>query len=272
MALKKKRLDILLLERGYFNSRERAKASIMAGIVSVDGRVVDKAGTMVGVDCSISLREDPVPYVGRGGLKLQKALDLFDIDVSGINAIDVGASTGGFTDCLLQRGAGKVYAIDVGYGQLDWKLRNDQRVVVMERTNIRYVKPEDIGEPCDLAVIDVAFISLTLVLDVVRTLLKPGGRIIALIKPQFEAGREKVGKKGIVRDPAVHREVVWKIYEFLVGMDFEVRGITYSPITGNDGNIEYLIYADGDKGLKGTDEDMQSLIDRIIEESHRIHS
>lgn len=272
MASKKKRLDILLADSGAFPSRERAKGAIMAGLVSVGGRVVDKAGTMVDEDCEISVKKDPIPYVGRGGLKLEKALELFRIDVSGKNAIDIGASTGGFTDCLLKRGAKKIYAVDVGYGQLDWKLRNDPRVVVMERTNIRYVKPEDIGETCDMAVIDVAFISLTLVLPVAKTLIKPEGEIIALIKPQFEAGREKVGKKGIVRDADTHREVVNKIYGLVTSIGFEVRGVTYSPITGTDGNIEYLIYAGGSKGQSRSEKDSTLLIDRVIEESHRIHS
>jgi 23S rRNA (cytidine1920-2'-O)/16S rRNA (cytidine1409-2'-O)-methyltransferase len=270
VASEKKRLDILLLDRGCFKSREKAKSAIMAGIVSVNGKMVDKAGTMVREDCHITVREDPIPYVSRGGLKLQRALDLFEVDVYGKCVLDIGASTGGFTDCLLQRGAKKVYAVDVGYGQLDWGLRNDKRVVVMERTNIRYVKPEDIGELCDMAVIDVAFISLALVLNVVDTLLKPECGVIALIKPQFEAGRDKVGKGGIVRDAAVHKEVVQNIYEFLVLMGFEIKGLTYSPITGGSGNIEYLIYAG--KGKNGQEKDIQSAIDYVIEESHRVFS
>ena len=181
------------------------------------------------------------------------------------------ASTGGFTDCLLKRGAGKVYAIDVGYGQLDWKLRRDPRVVVMERTNIRHVKPEDLGESCDIAVIDVAFISLTLVLPVAKALLKPDGRMIALIKPQFEAGREKVGRKGIVKDPMVHREVVEKICNFITGMGLKVAGITYSPITGAAGNIEYLVYACGEGQSCIPIKNLSAEIDRVIKESHRIH-
>jgi 23S rRNA (cytidine1920-2'-O)/16S rRNA (cytidine1409-2'-O)-methyltransferase len=263
-------LDTLLVDRGLFPSRERAKGTIMAGLVRVDGKVMDKAGTRVSEDAVISVDEDPIPYVGRGGLKLEKALELFQVDVTGYTAVDIGASTGGFTDCLLKRGAKKVYAIDVGYGQLDWRLRQDTRVVVMERTNIRFVKPEDLGESCDIAVIDVAFISLTLVLPVARTLLKPGGKIIALIKPQFEAGREKVGRKGIVRDPMVHREVIQKIYDFIMGMGLKVRGLTHSPITGAGGNIEYLVYA-CDEDIEGAGaENVQEMIERVVEESHRV--
>lgn len=242
----------------------------MAGLVKANGKVVDKAGTKVCEDSDLSVAQDPIPYVSRGGLKLERALDFFEIDVTGGKAIDIGASTGGFTDCLLKRGAKKVYSIDVGYGQLDWKLRQDPRVVVMERTNIRYIKPEDIGEACDIAVIDVSFISLTLVLPVAKSLLKPEGIVIALIKPQFEAGREKVGKKGIVRDPLVHGEVVRKIYDFITDMDYQVRGITHSPITGAVGNIEYLIHASGQKSVKSGEEDTQSTIDRVIEEAHCI--
>lgn len=272
MASNKERLDVLLVNRGFFQSRERAKRAIMAGIVFVDGNKVDKAGTRVEEDSDIFVKKDPIPYVGRGGLKLEKALKHFDVDVKGKKALDIGASTGGFTDCLLQNGTEKVYAIDVGYGQLDWKLRKDPRVIVMERTNIRYVKPEDIGELCDIAVIDVAFISLTLVLPVVQDLLVADGEIIALIKPQFEAGREKVGKKGIVRDSEVHREVVEKIAKFMTDMGLCIKGITYSPVTGSDGNIEYLIYGAG-KGDGGKRwEEINSLIDRVIKESHHAHS
>jgi 23S rRNA (cytidine1920-2'-O)/16S rRNA (cytidine1409-2'-O)-methyltransferase len=264
-------LDTLLVDRGLFPSRERAKGTIMAGLVKVNGKVMDKAGTRVSEDAVISVDEDPIPYVGRGGLKLEKALEHFQIDVTGYTAVDIGASTGGFTDCLLKRGARRVYAIDVGYGQLDWRLRQDPRVVVMERTNIRYVKPEDLGESCHIAVIDVAFISLTLVLPVARTLLKPGGKVIALIKPQFEAGREKVGRKGIVRDPLVHREVIKKIYDFILDMGLKVRGLTHSPITGAGGNIEYLVYA-SDEGNAGTgDKNVQAVIERVVEESHRVY-
>ncbi|MDD2574148.1 MAG: TlyA family RNA methyltransferase [Bacillota bacterium] len=272
MASKKKRLDTLLVDRGLFQSRERAKALIMAGLVKANGKIVDKAGTKVCEDADLSVAKDPIPYVSRGGIKLERALDFFNIVVSGSKAIDIGSSTGGFTDCLLKRGAKKVYSIDVGYGQLDWKLRQDPRVVVMERTNIRYVKPEDIGEACDIAVIDVAFISLNLVLPVARSLLKPEGTIIALIKPQFEAGREKVGKKGVVRDPLVHGEVVRKIYDFIISMGYQVRGITHSPITGAGGNIEYLIYASGQKCPGCCGEDINRMIEGVIEESHCIFS
>jgi 23S rRNA (cytidine1920-2'-O)/16S rRNA (cytidine1409-2'-O)-methyltransferase len=271
VASAKKRLDTLLVDRGLFPSRERAKGTIMAGLVKVNGKVMDKAGTRVSEDAVISVDEDPIPYVGRGGLKLEKALEHFQIDVTGYTAVDIGASTGGFTDCLLKRGARRVYAIDVGYGQLDWRLRQDPRVVVMERTNIRYVKPEDLGESCDIAVIDVAFISLTLVLPVAKTLLRPGGKIIALIKPQFEAGREKVGRKGIVRDPLVHREVIQKIYGFILGMGLKLRGLTHSPITGAGGNIEYLVYASDEGNEDAGDKNVQAMIERVVEESHRVY-
>jgi len=268
LAGKKERLDVLTVEKGLFPSRERAKRAIMAGVVFVDGKMVDKGGTRVAEHSKIVVKEDPVPYVGRGGLKLEKALEYFKVDVSGKRAVDVGASTGGFTDCLLQKGTEKVYAIDVGYGQLDWKLRKDPRVVTMERTNIRYVKPEDIGELCHIAVIDVAFISLTLVLPVVNNLLTHDGEIVALIKPQFEAGREKVGKKGIVRDPGVHREVVERIARFIQGMGLSVKGITYSPVTGADGNIEYLAYASKVEGGFKSLKDLKDTVQRVVEDAH----
>lgn len=268
MAKKKERLDTLLVQKGLFQSRERAKRSIMAGTVYVDGKKVDKAGTKIEIDSEIAVKKDPVPYVGRGGLKLEKALDYFKVDVSDKKAVDVGASTGGFTDCLLQKGAEKVYAIDVGYGQLDWKLRNDSRVIVMERTNIRYIKPEDIQEPCHIAVIDVAFISLTLVLPPVNNLLTSDGEIIALIKPQFEAGKEKVGKGGIVKEPEVHREVIEKIVSFVLEMGLSINGITCSPITGADGNIEYLIYASKREGGLKSLKDLNNLVQQVVKEAH----
>ncbi len=270
MASKKKRLDILLVDRGLCESRAKAKATIMAGLITVDGRKIDKAGTLIKENADIIMTEDVVPFVSRGGLKLERALETFKIDVTDNKAVDIGASTGGFTDCLLKRGATRVYAIDVGYGQLDWKLRKDSRVVVMDRTNIRYVTPEDIGEICDIVTIDVSFISLTLVLPVAKSLLRPYGKIIALIKPQFEAGREKVGRKGIIKDPSVHEEVVFKIYDFIDEMGLNVKGITHSPITGAGGNIEYFIYASGQDNLKGDNIHIRNSITETIKESHSI--
>lgn len=238
---KKERIDILLVDKGLVSSRERAKSSIMAGLVFVDGEKVDKAGTTVAIDSEIRVQGDALPYVSRGGLKLDKALRQFDIDLTGKVMMDVGASTGGFTDCALKNGATKVYAIDVGYGQLAWSLRNDARVVLMERTNIRYVTETQIVEPVDFISIDVSFISLAKVLPVVCRFLKEEGQIVALIKPQFEAGREKVGKKGVVRNPDVHTEVIVKILRTSMGLGLYPTGLTYSPITGPEGNIEYLV-------------------------------
>ena len=235
----KKRLDVLLVERGLVESRERGKRLIMAGQVLVEGRVLDKPGARVPVDADIRLRAR-LPYVSRGGIKLAAALEAFGVDVKGAVAADVGASTGGFTDCLLQRGARRVYAIDVGYGQLAWRLRRDPRVVVMERTNVRYL--DSLPEPIDLATVDVSFISLELVLPKVMGWLKPGGEIIALIKPQFEAGREKVGKGGVVRDPQVHRTVLRKILGWAVEHGLAVRGLIPSPIKGPAGNVEFLVH------------------------------
>lgn len=240
--MSKQRLDILLVEKGLAPSRERAKASIMAGVVYVDGQKVDKAGTAVSDTANITLSADTLPYVSRGGLKLEKALTAFQLDVSGKIMADIGASTGGFTDCALQNGAKKVYAIDVGYGQLAWSLRTDERVINMERTNVRHVTPADLGELVSFASIDVAFISLEKVLPAVKELLTADGQVVALIKPQFEAGREKVGKKGVVREPSVHREVIEKIVAFSQAIGFFIRGLTYSPIKGPEGNIEYLLY------------------------------
>jgi 23S rRNA (cytidine1920-2'-O)/16S rRNA (cytidine1409-2'-O)-methyltransferase len=265
----KKRLDTLLVERGYFDSREKAKRSIMAGLVYVDGECEDKPGSSFHEDAVITVRDNPFPFAGRGGLKLEKALTEFNIDLKGKKAIDIGASTGGFTDCMLQRGVSKVYAVDVGYGQLAWKLRQDSRVVVKDRTNIRYVKPEDIGEVLDFASIDVSFISLRLVLPVAVTLLGANGGIVCLVKPQFEAGREKVGKHGVVRDSNTHIEVLEGIIEFAVSIGLTVKGITYSPVKGPAGNIEYLLYlAKNNTGAVGT---VQS-IENIVKESHEVLS
>lgn len=238
----KERLDVLLVNRNLAPSREKAKAVIMSGNVYVEGQKEDKAGSMFQDTAKIEVRGNTLPYVSRGGLKLEKAMDHFGLNLEGKVCMDVGASTGGFTDCMLQNGAVKVYAVDVGRGQLDWKLRNDPRVVCMEKTNIRYVVLEDIQEPVEFASIDVSFISLTKVLGPVRALLTPQGEIVCLIKPQFEAGREKVGKKGVVRDPAVHLEVIQKVIAFAHASSFAVRHLEFSPIKGPEGNIEYLLH------------------------------
>ncbi|HJB88745.1 MAG TPA: TlyA family RNA methyltransferase [Candidatus Blautia excrementigallinarum] len=238
----KKRLDILMTERALAPSREKAKAYIMSGSVYVDGQKEDKAGTMFPEEVSIEVRGNTLPYVSRGGLKLEKAMKNFGVSLEGKVCMDVGASTGGFTDCMLQNGAVKVYSIDVGYGQLDWKLRNDPRVVCMEKTNIRYVLPEHLEEKADFSSIDVSFISLTKLLLPVRNLLTDEGEIVCLIKPQFEAGREKVGKKGVVRDPAVHLEVIEKVIAYAAAIHLEPRHLSFSPIKGPEGNIEYLLH------------------------------
>ena len=236
----KERLDILLTQKGLCESRSRAQALIMSGEVYVNGQKCDKAGTQIDCEAEIEVRGNTCPYVSRGGLKLEKALRDFGIDPTGFVCSDSGASTGGFTDCLLQKGAKKVFAIDVGYGQLAWSIRTDERVVCMERTNIRYVKPEDLGEPLDLSVVDVSFISLKLVLPAIKALLKPTGQILCLIKPQFEAGKDKVGKKGVVRDPAVHVEVLESFLALAAELKLTVRNLTYSPVKGPEGNIEFL--------------------------------
>ena len=243
----KKRLDMLMMDRALAPSREKAKAYIMAGDVYVDGQKEDKAGTMFPETVKIEVRGNILPYVSRGGLKLEKAMKNFDVTLDGKVCMDVGASTGGFTDCMLQNGAVKVYSIDVGYGQLDWKLRNDPRVVCMEKTNIRYVLPENLEGPADFSSLDVSFISLTKVLLPVRNLLTEEGEIVCLIKPQFEAGREKVGKKGVVRDPAVHREVIEKVRDYAMSIFMEPCHLSFSPIKGPEGNIEYLVYLKKDE-------------------------
>ena len=239
---KKERLDVLMVQRGLAETRSKAQAVIMSGSVYVANQKIDKAGTMLDPCAGIEVRADACPYVSRGGWKLEKALHDFGVDPTGFVCSDSGASTGGFTDCLLQKGAKKVYAIDVGYGQLAWKLREDPRVVCMERTNIRYVTPEQIGEPLDLSVVDVSFISLRLVLPAIRALLSPTGQVICLIKPQFEAGREKVGKKGVVRDPAVHLEVLEQFTALAGELGFTIRAMTFSPVKGPEGNIEFLAH------------------------------
>ncbi len=246
----KKRLDILLMERGLTESRQRAQSLIMAGQVSVDDDLVDKPGKLVSEDARVTIREG-LPYVSRGGVKLEHALNRFKVDVTGRVVADVGASTGGFTDCLLQRGARRVYSIDVGYGQLAWRLRQDPRVVVLERTNIRHL--ESLPDPTDLATVDVAFISLKLVLPKVVNLLQPEGEIIALIKPQFEAGREQVGKGGVVKDPAVHRAVLEDIVAHAMNTRLRARGLTTSPLRGPAGNLEFFAYLSRDEHLESID-------------------
>jgi len=236
----KKRLDVLLVERLYADSRTKAQAIIMSGNVYVNGQKADKPGTSFEETVDIEVRGAVCPYVSRGGLKLEKALRDFGVKPEGYVCSDSGASTGGFTDCLLQQGAKKVFAIDVGYGQLDWKIRSDERVVVMERTNIRYVTPDDLGEPLDLSVIDVSFIGLEIVLPTIKTLLKPTGQVLCLIKPQFEAGKENVGKKGVVRDPKIHKMVLDNFVSLVNSLGFRILGLTFSPVKGPEGNIEFL--------------------------------
>ena len=262
----KERLDVLLVKRALAASREKAKAIIMSGNVFVDGEREDKAGTMFSEEVSIEIKGNTLPFVSRGGLKLAKAVKEFALKLEGAVCTDVGSSTGGFTDCMLQNGAAKVFAIDVGRGQLDWKLRQDERVVCMEKTNIRYVTPEDIGEEIDFSSIDVSFISLTKVLEPIRNYLTEEGRIVALIKPQFEAGKEKVGKKGVVRDPGVHREVIEKILAFAEEIGFGVRNLEFSPIKGPEGNIEYLVYLKK-QPEGGIEQGLEKKFDDIVEEA-----
>ena len=261
--MKKARLDQLIFERGFTDSRERAKTTIMSGLVFVNGQRADKPGMPVPPDAQIEVRGDALPFVSRGGYKLDKALKVFPIDPAGKICIDCGASTGGFTDVLLQHGAAKVYAVDVGYGQLAWKLRSDERVVNLERTNLRYVTQEQIPETLDLAVMDVSFISVRLVLPAVSQLLKDGADLVCLIKPQFEAGREEVGKKGVVRDKAVHRAVVQGILDFAPTVGLSVLGLDYSPIKGPEGNIEYICHMVNRAGL-----DVAVDVDSVVARSH----
>ena len=266
MASKKERLDILLVEKGICESREKAKTNIMAGLIFVDGQRVDKAGEKVKVDADIVFKGEKLKYVSRGGLKLEKAMKTFGIDLTDKVCMDIGASTGGFTDCMLQNNASKVFAVDVGYGQFAWKLRTDERVVCMEKTNIRYVTPEDIGVALDFASIDVSFISLRTIMPAVKALLGDKGEVVALIKPQFEAGRDKVGKKGVVRDKEVHLEVIDRIINFLIENELNVLGLSYSPIKGPEGNREYLVYFTKDKDREGNFE--LSQIEDVVNESH----
>ena len=263
--MKKVRLDQLIFDLGFTESRERAKTTIMSGLVFVNGQRADKPGTPVDPEAKIEVRGDAIPFVSRGGFKLDKALKVFPVDPAGKSAVDCGASTGGFTDVLLQHGAAKVYAVDVGYGQLAWKLRTDPRVVNLERTNLRYVTQEQIPEKLDLAVMDVSFISIKLVLPAVSSLLKDVADIICLIKPQFEAGREEVGKKGVVRDPATHREVLKMAEGYAMANHFTPAGLDFSPIKGPEGNIEYLMYVqhcDTPQPLP------EGLIEKVVAASH----
>lgn len=258
----KERLDVLLVNRGLAPSREKAKAMIMEGNVFVENQREDKAGSMFDVEAAIEIKGNTLKYVSRGGLKLEKAMTHFGIALDGKVCMDIGASTGGFTDCMLQNGASKVYAVDVGYGQFAWKLRQDPRVVCMEKTNIRYVTPQDIDDVLDFASVDVSFISLTKVLGPARELLKDGGEMVCLIKPQFEAGREKVGKKGVVREKSVHEEVIIKVIDFAIEQGFYIKNLEYSPIKGPEGNIEYLVYIRKEtNGGREESVDIQAVVD-----------
>lgn len=261
----KQRLDVALVERGLIASREKAKVVIMEGLVYVNGQKSDKAGAQVKDDDTIEIRGETMRYVSRGGKKLEKAMQVFPITLEGCVCIDIGASTGGFTDCMLQNGAARVYSVDVGYGQLAWSLRNDERVVNLERTNIRYVTDEQIPEPVDFISVDVSFISLTLVLPVAWKLLKEGAQMVCLVKPQFEAGKDKVGKKGVVREPSIHREVIEKVAGCAKDLGFALCGLDYSPIKGPEGNIEYLLYLH-----KGGEENVLSdeVIDQVVSQAH----
>ncbi|MCQ2500079.1 MAG: TlyA family RNA methyltransferase [Lachnospiraceae bacterium] len=267
----KERLDILVTQQGLAPSREKAKALIMAGEVLVDGQREDKPGTTFPDTVKITIKGNPIPFVSRGGLKLDKAVKHFALDLKGKTCMDVGSSTGGFTDCMLQNGAVKVYSVDVGHGQLDWKLRNDPRVVCMERTNIRYVVPEDIQEAPEFVSIDVSFISLTKVLPPVKNLMADTAEMVCLIKPQFEAGREKVGKKGVVRDPKVHLEVIEMVMEFAASLGFLLLHLEFSPIKGPEGNIEYLLHLKKSPEAEKQSvslEDWKKTAEAIVKEAH----
>ncbi len=265
----KERLDILLVNLGLVESRTQAKAHIMAGEVFVDGQREDKAGATFSEEAMIELRAKKMPYVSRGGFKLEKAIEVFPIELDELTCMDVGSSTGGFTDCMLQNGAKKVFAIDVGTNQLAWKLRQDERVVVMEKTNIRYVTPDDIGEKVDFVSIDVAFISLSKVLGPVRALMKDDAQMVCLIKPQFEAGRDQVGKKGVVKDPQVHIEVIKNVLTYADEADFEALGLEFSPIRGPEGNIEYLLHLKcANSERESTETITDEVINKTVEEAH----
>ena len=272
----KERLDVILVNQGHAQSREKAKAVIMAGNVYVNGQKEDKAGTMFDESkITLEVRGSQLKYVSRGGLKLEKAMESWDISLDGSVCMDIGASTGGFTDCMLQNGATKVYSVDVGHGQLAWKLRNDERVVCMEKTNFRYMVPGDIADALDFASVDVSFISLTKILIPARNLLKDNGQMVCLIKPQFEAGRDKVGKKGVVRERSVHEEVVRKILDYADSIGFDILHLEFSPIKGPEGNIEYLMHIqkNGERALEKaalTEKDAEEILDQIIQEKSGI--
>jgi len=261
----KERLDVLLIERGFFDSREKAKAVIMAGEVFVNGQREDKAGSKFDKEADIEVKGKALRYVSRGGLKLEKAVEVYKLDLADKVCIDIGSSTGGFTDCMLQNGAAKVYAIDVGTNQLAWKLREDRRVVSMEKTNIRYVTEDDLPEKADFASVDVSFISLTKVLKAAVNLLNTDAEMVCLIKPQFEAGREKVGKKGVVRDFSVHKEVIKLVINFALSLNFLIKGLTFSPVKGPEGNIEYLLYIQKKNEIMN-----EIMIDKILSEVDRV--
>ncbi|WP_134683181.1 TlyA family RNA methyltransferase [Brevibacillus migulae] len=268
--MKKERLDVLLVERGLYETREKAKAAVMAGLVIVAGDRCDKPGTKFSEDVAITVKGDIHPYVSRGGLKLEKAIREFDIDLTDKIMMDIGASTGGFTDCALQHGAKKVYAIDVGYGQLAWTLRQDERVVVMERTNFRHLDPDAFPyEKPDMASIDVSFISLKLILPVLQRFLQDGGQVVALVKPQFEAGKEKVGKNGIVRDPDIHVEVLQGIAGYAASIGLAVRGVSFSPITGGEGNIEFLLHLQKAVPTEAETAYWLSQMEKIVADAHQ---
>jgi len=268
----KERLDVILVNQGYAESREKAKAVIMSGNVYVDGQKEDKAGTAFDAGkIKLEVRGNSLKYVSRGGLKLEKAMEKWQFQLAGLVCMDIGASTGGFTDCMLQNGAARVYSVDVGHGQLDWKLRSDPRVVCMEKTNFRYMVREDIQEELDFASVDVSFISLTKILIPARNLLKTGGQMVCLIKPQFEVGRGKVGKNGVVREPEIHREVIAKIVDYADSIGFSVRHLDFSPIKGPEGNIEYLLHLKKEQEPSGeiyslTERDAEDRLQRILEE------
>lgn len=265
----KERLDVLLTERGFFDSREKAKAVIMAGEVFVNGQREDKAGSKFDREVDIEVKGKVLKYVSRGGLKLEKAVEVYGLELMDKICIDIGSSTGGFTDCMLQNGAAKVYAIDVGTNQLAWKLREDKRVVSMEKTNIRYVTEEQLPEKADFASVDVSFISLTKVLPAAVNLLRNGAHMVCLIKPQFEAGREKVGKKGVVRDFSVHKEVIELVINFAIGLNFLIKGLTFSPVKGPEGNIEYLLYMQKQDEKMSEDkiDNILTNIEKVVEEA-----
>ncbi|MGS2776100.1 TlyA family RNA methyltransferase [Robertmurraya sp. GLU-23] len=271
MKSKKERIDVLLVERGLIETREKAKRAVMAGLVYSNENRLDKPGEKISSDLPLMIKGNVMPYVSRGGLKLEKALKEFDVHVEGKVLLDIGASTGGFTDCALQNGAKQSYALDVGYNQLAWKLRQDDRVIVMERTNFRYVTPADLtGEMPNFASIDVSFISLKLILPVLKTLLVQNSDIIALVKPQFEAGREEVGKKGIVRDPKVHEAVINKIINLSLSLGYDVKNLSFSPITGGDGNIEFLLHLGWEGEKEEGNNHLSKKPSQIVSEAHEV--